>query len=49
MIDDILSRMFAQEWVALLFIAILLLALAEAGFRLGLRGELEGLRPRHYA
>lgn len=37
MIEDILSRIFASQWVVFLFTAALLLALAEAGFRLGLR------------
>lgn len=37
MIDNILARIFANEWAVLLIIAALLLALAEAGFRLGLR------------
>jgi hypothetical protein len=37
MIDDVLSRIFAQEWIALLVVAALLVALGAAGFRLGLR------------
>jgi len=35
--DDVLGRIFAQQWVVFLLTAALLLALAEAGFRLGLR------------
>lgn len=37
MIEDLLSRIFANQWVVFLLTAALLLALAEAGFRLGLR------------
>lgn len=37
MIDNILARIFANEWAVLLIIGALLLALGEAGFRLGSR------------
>jgi hypothetical protein len=37
LIDNFLSRIFAQPWVAFLFSAALLLGLADAGFRFGRR------------
>ena len=37
MIDDILARIFAHEWKVVLVMTVLLVALAEAGFRFGLR------------
>jgi hypothetical protein len=37
MTNDIFGRIFANQWVVCLLTAVLLLALAEAGFRLGLR------------
>lgn len=37
MIEDIFGRIFSNQWVVLLVTAALLLTLAEAGFRLGLR------------
>ncbi len=46
MIDDILARIFAQQWVVFLLTAALLLALTEAGFRLGLRLHAAGDKAR---
>jgi hypothetical protein len=37
MIDDILTRVFANQWAVFLVVIALMLAFAEAGFRLGLR------------
>jgi hypothetical protein len=37
MIDEILGRIFTYQWVVFLLTAVLLLALTEVGFRLGLR------------
>lgn len=37
MLDDLLTRIFAHQWTVFLVTAALLLALAEAGFRFGLR------------
>ena len=37
MIEEILARMFVNQWLVLLFVSILLLSLAEAGYRLALR------------
>lgn len=35
--DDLLSRIFAQQWTLFVAVTVLLLAFSEAGFRLGLR------------
>lgn len=35
--NELLSRLFAQQWTLFVFVAVLLLAISEAGFRLGLR------------
>ena len=35
--DDFLARIFAHEWQVVLFMTVLLVTLAEAGFRFGLR------------
>ncbi len=35
--DDLLSRIFAQQWTLFVFVTVLLLACSEAGYRMGLR------------
>ncbi|MES2705422.1 MAG: hypothetical protein V4726_02355 [Verrucomicrobiota bacterium] len=39
MIEEILSRIFVTEWLVLVLVSLLLLALAEAGFRFGIRAR----------